>query len=129
MRSKRGQTILSPLVSHGLRLPVWEWTELSVPFCFLLKQLIDRPGAVAVMLDGSIVSRGHRPPQISDRRPLGKLDMPMPFEASADRGNGQRIGRMAVRISHSRAVEDERLVEQRSRAVLSLAQSLQEFRE
>ena len=82
------------------------------------QQTIDRSRAVAEMLDWRSVFLRHGAPQIPDRRALGKLDVAMSLRGlrpTATIGSGSVAWR--IRIAHARAVEDQRVIQQRSVAV------------
>ena len=57
-------------------------------------------------------------------------DVPVPFsDAPADCDDGQRVTRVLIRIAHPAAIEEKRVIEERSVAVWSCVQLFQEFAE
>src|SRR5438094_387137 len=75
-----------------------------------------------------VLGDGH--PQVADRRARRQLDVTMAFaDAAANGEDRQRIAGVLVRVAHAAAIEDERVVEERTVAVRRVLQRVEELRE
>src|ERR1700727_114811 len=86
----------------------------------LLNQNIGFSRAVAEAIHRLAEFLRHVQPEVAHRRPRGEFYMAMPgANASADSHQRQRVGSVHVRIGHTGAINDERMIEQRAVSIRS----------
>src|SRR5262249_53137000 len=96
----------------------------------LRKEALHAAVAVAERLDAAAELVRHREPQVADRRLLLQLQVTMPLaDATAHRHAPQRVAGAPVRVPHSAAVEDERVIEHRAVTIRQRLQLVEEARE
>src|SRR6516225_644136 len=83
-----------------------------------LKETIDHSHAVAESRNFHAIPIRDSGPQATDRRACFDFEMAIAFpDSAADRNDRQRIGGVRIRIAHSSAIKEERVIQKRSAAI------------
>ena len=94
----------------------------------VLKQAMDHSDAVAESFHRYAKAIRYGCPQATYGCAGFNLKMAVPFSDSAsDRNNRQGVGSMRIRVAHAGAIEQKRMVQERSTAVVYRAQLFEEL--